>query len=250
MYEQEKSEIQILKSYLLTQIPTTPLPPNDILLSPNSIALSAAIAGLEKELTRMEREERLMKKFTATNASTSSPQVLQQWKKNMGVVDLEDDTADDMEYVKMTKEDANVAAGEDVAMDEKHDTTAVDEEEWEEEAYNPSPPAKKHARQNDEDAEEEEMKLLCQKLASSAVARIANANMRVGTPLGALGLALHTALVELTNGDDNDAIFRCTGVPDANATTQLLGVKATNLKGGGGGGFAPPIRELPRGVLV
>ena len=29
MYEQEKSEIQILKSYLQTQIPSTPLPPND-----------------------------------------------------------------------------------------------------------------------------------------------------------------------------------------------------------------------------
>ena len=54
MYEQEKSDIQILKSYLQTQIPATPLPPNDVLLSPNSVALKAAIAGLDKELGRLD----------------------------------------------------------------------------------------------------------------------------------------------------------------------------------------------------
>ena len=42
MYEQEKIEIQTLKSYLLSQIPATPLPPNGLLLSSNSVALNAA----------------------------------------------------------------------------------------------------------------------------------------------------------------------------------------------------------------
>mmetsp|Transcript_24664 Transcript_24664/g.53208 ORF Transcript_24664/g.53208 Transcript_24664/m.53208 type:complete len:551 (-) Transcript_24664:205-1857(-) len=230
MYEQEKIEIATLKSYLLSHIPTTLLPPNDILLSPKSVALTAAVAGLDKELVRLEREERLVKKFTANNDVAAAA---------TGVDDA------DMDYVKMNKED--------VTMDDKKDnaTTADnDEEEWEE-ATNPSP-AKKHARQeNKEQMEDENATKLCQTLASSAVARIANANIKVVTPLGALGLALHTALVELSQ-DEQDPLFRCTGVPDLDVTFQLLAssIKSTKKAGEGGGGFAPPIRELPRGELV
>lgn len=247
MYEQERSEIQTLKSYLLSQIPTTPLPPNDILLSPNSVALTAAIAGLDKELGRLDREERLVKKFTATNTNSSSNindmassgELVAAPNKKRG-----DDV--DMEYVKMTKEDAHAATAEDMDLTDKKD-----EEEWEEADASEASPAKKHPRQ-DEKKEDAENAQVCQKLASSSVARIANANVKVATPLGALGLALHTALVELVDENENggdDPIFRCTGVPDVGVSSQLLGVTVKGKKGGGGG-FAPPIRELPKGELV
>lgn len=231
MYEQEKSEIQTLKSHLLTQIPTIPLPPNDILLSPNSIAIKAAIAGLDKELVRLEREERLVKKFTCANDNDNVA-------ASAGVVDA------DMDYVKMNKEDATMD-------DKKEDEAAVDgddEEEWEE-ATNPTSPAKKHQRQNNtEQTQEDENAKLCQTLASSAVARISNANIKVITPLGALALALHTALLGLS---EDEPVFRCTGVPDMNVTSQLLAFSTkSSTKKTGGGGFAPPIRELPRGELV
>lgn len=235
MYEQEKSEIQILRAYLLSQVPATPLPPSDVLLSPNSVALKAAVAGLDKELARLEREERLVKKFAATtNCDAATMEV--GGGSNGGNAD---DDAADMEYVKMSKEDAPAATkGGDCAVE-----GGEDEEEWEEAGPAPS---KKHARQ--EEQAEDENAALCRELASSAVAKIASANVKVNTALGALGLALHSALMELTGGDGKDRLFRCTGVPDATVTAQLLG--SAVAKGGGGGGFAPPVRELPRGQLI
>ena len=227
MYAREKSEIQILKSYLLDTVPTTPLPPNDILLSSNSVALKAAIAGLDKELGRLEREERLLKKFTATGSGDKSAAA------TTGVRD--DDDADDMEFV--TKEDAAVT--DDVAMGDVRKGTA-DDEEWEEAEASP---AKKQQRQQDDDEE------ICQKLASSAVSRIASANIKVATPLGALGLILHTWLLELPDDKNGDPIFKCTGVPDGDVISQFLGL-SRKAKRGGVGGFALPIRELPKGDLV
>jgi len=56
-FKQDKAELQALKYYLLTQIPSTPLPPNDIILSPHSIALRAAVSGLDKSLARLEHED-------------------------------------------------------------------------------------------------------------------------------------------------------------------------------------------------
>ena len=236
MYEQEKSEINILKSYLLSQIPTTPLPPNDILLSPNSVALKAAISGLDKELSRLEREERLVAKFTASANSDAKKNT----NNNMG----EEDEAADMEYVKMSKEDCTSGVTAETA-----DDVNMDDGEWEE--ANPSP-AKKHQKQDDANNDDAEL-VRCQSLASTTVTRISNANVKVHTPLGALALALHTALVELTYNEkaDGDTIFRCTGVPDASVVSQLLGndIVAKQTKGGGGG-FALPVRELPRGELV
>ncbi|KAL3822320.1 hypothetical protein ACHAXA_002635 [Cyclostephanos tholiformis] len=47
--------------------------------------------------------------------------------------------------------------------------------------------------------------------------------------------------------------LRCTGVPDADVVIRLLGEEKNKVGVGGGvggGGFAPPIRELPRGQLV
>ena len=56
-FKQDKAELQALKYYLLTQIPTTPLPPNDIILSPHSVTLRAAVSGLDKALDRLVDEE-------------------------------------------------------------------------------------------------------------------------------------------------------------------------------------------------
>ncbi len=73
------------------------------------------------------------------------------------------------------------------------------------------------------------------------------------TPLGALGLAIHAALLAgLLDEDNNDegalilsSTLRCT---DADAASRLFGGVGTTVWEAGG--FAPPIRELPRGQLV
>ncbi|KAL9184616.1 hypothetical protein ACHAXT_012586 [Thalassiosira profunda] len=219
MHGKEKDEIRTLKAFLLSSIPTTPLPPNDVLLSPNSVALKAAIAGLDKELARLEREEKLVKKFTASSEAAA----VQKAGK-------EEDA--DMEYVQMSKEDA--------AGDVKMGGGEKDEEEWEE--AHPSPAKKPHTDGQSDDTAE-----LCQKLASAAVARIASANVKVSTPLGALALALHAALVEVSDAI-GEPLFKCTGVPDADVTSQLLGVTIQGKQKAGG--FAPPVRELPSSQLV
>jgi len=238
MYEQEKLEIIALKSYLLTQIPNTPLS-NDILLSSNSIALTAAISGLDKELVRLEREERLVKKFAA--ASNTSSDAADGMKASTSM-------ADDMEYVKMSKDDAAVSSSTsnnvDVKMDDGSSGKRDEDEEWEE--ANPSPiKQQKQESTNQNNAQV----VFCQSLASAVVSRIATANIKVASPLGALGLALHTALVELSyEDDDTTSMFTCTGVPDdQQVISQLFKGK---VQVSGGGGFASPIRELPRGELV
>jgi len=236
MYEQEKLEIQALKSYLLTQIPSTPLS-NDILLSSNSIALTAAISGLDKELVRLEREERLVKKFAAAS-NTSSDAADDCMKASTSI-------ADDMEYVKMSKDDAAMSTSSSNNVDVKMEDGSSkrdEDEEWEE--ANPSP-----IKQQKQESTKNAQVVFCQSLASAVVSRIATANIKVASPLGALGLALHTALVELSyEDDDNTTMFTCTGVPDdQQVISQLFNGK---VQVASEGGFASPIRELPRGELV
>jgi len=242
MYEKETEEINALKRYLLSQIPSTPLPPNNLLLSPKSIALKAAIAGLDKELGRLEREERLVRKFTNENTvyDSGSRGVASSTEHN----NADEDVA--MEYVKMTKEDAAADGEKDTTMKREYD----DEDDWEEAEAASSPSQKKQSLTDSQDLHHE----IAQKLSSSTISRIAKADARVDTPIGALGLALHTALVELTAANQGtkkmEQMFRCTGVPDGAIISQFLGEELKNAGGGCGGGFAPPIRELPKGVLV
>ena len=98
------------------------------------------------------------------------------------------------------------------------------------------------------------------RLSTSTISRISSSNATARTPLGALGLALHVALLAgLLDEDYEDegasmpsssTTLRCTGVPDADVASRLFGREVTTAVGGGAGGFAPPIRELPRGQLV
>lgn len=206
------------------------------------------MAGLDKELGRLEREERLVRKFTDENtvysggSSRAPPASTATNNKSE-----EEDVA--MEYVKMTKEDAADDNITTATMKRENDD---DEEDWEEAEATPSPSKKKASLTDDSQDLREK---IAQKWASSTISRIAKADARVETPVGALGLALHTALLELTaviNQQGNkktEQMFRCTGVPDEAIISQFLG-KANMKKSGEGGGFAPPIRELPKGVLI
>lgn len=67
-------------------------------------------------------------------------------------------------------------------------------------------------------------------LAQSSIAAMANAKTDVASPLAAIALALHAALTGETLN------FKCTGIPDDSTASS--------------GGFAAPIRELPKTQLV
>jgi hypothetical protein len=202
MYEKEKSEILRLKQHLLSI-------PSNLGLASDSVAIRAAIAGLDKELSRLGREEKLMQRFKAASDTTNEKAS----KSN------EDDV--DMEYVKMSKADASDGDVHDDKEEEWMDATASNSDE-------------------------------AQQWASSTIARISSGNVKVETALGALGLVLHGALMELsaTGGGDK---FKCTGVP-AEDVLYELSLSATSKQGGKRkvqyDGFAPPVRELPNGQLV
>ncbi|KAL7451974.1 hypothetical protein ACHAWC_004328, partial [Mediolabrus comicus] len=260
MYEQEKLEIGALKQYLLSQIPSTPLPPNNILLSSKSVALKAAVAGLDKELGRLEREERLVRKFTNENTvyhgtgttvgSSAAASASHASSSNYKNDNADEDVA--MEYVKMSKEDAENDTTTTTTTTAMKRENNDDEEDWEEAEASPLS-KKKPSLTESQDLREQ----IATKWASSTISHIAKVDARAETPVGALGLALHTALVELTssvNGSNKkmEQMFRCTGVPDESIVLQFLGEDKKKESGGGGGmgGFAPSIRELPKGVLV
>lgn len=195
MYEKEKSEIQRLKQYLLTSLPS------NLNLSSDSVAITAAIAGLDKETARLSREEKLIQRFQSVRKTED--------------VDMENS------FVKMSKDDAT-SQEDDEKDDEWMETTVSD---------------------GDDEA---------QKWASAAINRISSGGVKVKSPLGALGLVLHGALLELSSNDRGDGKFICTGVPPQDVLAELL------VSSGGGlskpkvqdDGFAPPVRELPNGQLV
>jgi hypothetical protein len=84
-------------------------------------------------------------------------------------------------------------------------------------------------------------------LAKCAISDMSSANIQVSTPVAALALALHSALRSDFLG------FKCTGVPEEedcfssdlkiSATTTTTTKKKSN-------GFAPPVRELPKGKFL
>ena len=195
MYEKERSEIQRLKQHLLTSLPS------NLGLASDSVAIRAAIAGLDKETSRLEREEKLMQRFKAASENTNNEKAT-----------AEEDV--DIEYVKMSK--ADVSEGENLKDEDWMDATTSSEDE-------------------------------AQKWASAAIARISSGNVKVGTALGALGLVLHSALMELSTAGNRK--LKCTGVPPADVLAELS-VTSAGLKPKQDDGFAPPVRELPNGQLV
>lgn len=191
MYEKERSEIQRLKQHILTSLPS------NLGLSPDSVAITAAIAGLDKETSRLEREEKLINRFKAANENT-------------------DDI--DTEYVKMSKDDAAASEVEHEKDDEWMDATASSADD-------------------------------AQKWASMAVSRISSGGVKVESALGALGLVLHCALLEL-NRNNGGGKLRCTGVPAEDVLYELSVSKGGVKPKVQDDGFAPPVRELPGGQLV
>lgn len=265
--ERLKYELRTLQSYLRNVVPLTPLSPDNLILSPDSLAIRSAIAGLENQLLRLERDEKLRRKFASTNENENCGGKKSNSKSiNDYGISREDEEDMDDGYVKMTKDEAATAAlttskpavatagGASATKDDDDgNEDAIMDDDWEE-AGN---------IKNDEDFQKDDSLLVNEcirternnsenedlqeqyfrSLASATVAQIASSKIHVATPLGALGLALHIALLlkggkrsGSTGIGDNE--LRCTGVPSPDDGE------------GGSGGFAPPVRELPPGVLV
>jgi hypothetical protein len=261
--ERQQYELRTLHSYLLTIVPSTPLPPDNLLLSPNSIAIQSAIAGIENQLVKLERDEKLRRKFALNEkgGSGSNPSSSSSTKANCSTtMEKENDEEEDMddEYVKMTKEDAAAAtmtmmsttaaaaaAAAAATKSTNDDDDAKMDDDWEE--TDRRIVDLRGGQAVGQEGGQMELTITdfddqyFRYLASTTIAKIASSKINVGTPLGALALALHIALLikrgarSGVGGGNGGNELRCTGVPPLED---------------GNGGFAPPVRELPPGVLV
>lgn len=286
MFEREKIEIRTLRDYLSSSefVGLTDSNSSAVLFVPppspraghsgdfiphrrgnssSSLAIRAAISGLDAELARLDREERLLDKFqraSSSSAETAAASFLSG------------------EFVTMSREDAVARNGSsnDIGDDAKMMTNDDDDDDWE--VANTKIDASHDEKNNNDSIDYEkddetsyipnrEQKMM-ELLASNVVKRISTCNIKVKTELGVIGLALHTAILALGSERQQQSeseqyeLLKCTGIPsDMNIIHQLLrnhfhimkdenDNSSSNSNSSGGGGFAPPIRELPRGQLV
>ena len=192
---QEKEEIEILKRHILSckELPGS------------SCAIRAALNGLEKELQRINRDQKLREKF-------SKP------KSNMKERDDVNESDDDSDWKIEEGMEKNKTGYKVNGADDKGDDAIL--MEWQD--VNRSPTSELSAA-----GLFSEESIIGKKLAEEAISKIASVDAKVSDGLSAIAVVIHSALLsDLLN-------FKCTGVPDTNTSTSS-------------GGFAKPIRELPK----
>jgi len=212
-YERELKEVETLRK-IISRCNVIP---------PKCRAVQAALKALDGEAKRIVRDEKLRKKFSIPNGNSNNGCASTSKCSND-----EDEPMSD-EYHKVQKEEneeskngrgrgPNVPSGDDLLM------------EWQD----VQPPPRlldDDSLANDQENQVflvEEVSDLGRSLSDASVRSIASANIEIVSPLSAIALAIHGALV-------SDYLqFGCTGIPDT-------GKKS---------GFAAPIRQLPKGKFL
>jgi len=166
-----KEEIEILRRHILA-CPELP---------GNSCAIKAALNGLEKELQRMNRDQKLKEKFAMSSKKEKAIDILKQ--------EMEDADTEIVDWKKesILNRDENQQVDDSILM------------EWQDVD---SPNIEIAPGSTFEES------ILGKKLAEIALSKIANADAKVSDDLSAIALVLHSALLsEVLN-------FKCTGVPE------------------------------------
>ena len=197
----DEEEFKRLRSYI-QKCPEVPA---------KSRAIQAALAGLDLEWKRIERDAKLKRKFNASTLSTTT---------TTATIKMENER-----LATSTSADSNTTSARTSntgpMLSSTGETAETDDDlmgEWQ-----------------DVGAQEPQSSLLGARLAQLAVAVMAQHQVSVKTPLAAIALALHASLVSPILG------LACTGVPETPPTNTTTSTSK---------GFAPPIRELPKGQLL
>jgi hypothetical protein len=177
-------------------------------VSRTSPAIKSALEGLEKEKQRRIRDAKLQAKFggTSTNAAVSSSAT------DPDVVVVENMGSPTIRTVKYTStdEDQDSMEWQDVQQhksdDEDPDGSAV--------------------MASSSEIVDDGSSYLGQQLSKTCVDAISEYRAHVSSPVAAIAVAFHAALRSPLLG------FACTGIPEDPKSS--------------GGGFAPPVRELPK----
>eukprot|EP00980_Cylindrotheca_fusiformis_P031152 scaffold25895_cov108-Cylindrotheca_fusiformis.AAC.5 len=195
-------------------------------------AIKAALEGIEREEKRQERDAKLQRKFAATQSNstktTTTTAAVNGGSNNYKNSTLSDSAvmvaggSDDPQTRTRNSKSSEEANYNNRNVEEEEDD---DDMEWQDIAKNKS--------EDEEEASEDDTSFLGKELAKLAIDSISKHNVKVSSPVAAIALVIHAAL------RSEVLQFACTGIPES----------STSKKGNGGGGFAPPVRELTNQFL-
>lgn len=209
-------EFDQVKQYLLN----CPLVPS------NHPAIQVAVAAIDKEQQRMERDRKLQQKFSQGKQPISSTAVGGESTMSSSVLD------DSVVVVERRSSRSSSPTTTTPAFPppaiESDDNDMADEMEWQDVQ------AKEKEAWDDDDNDDDDDptstttgSFLGKQLAKLTIDAIAEHHTKLQSPLASIAVAFHASLRSDVLG------FNCTGVPeDPSAASK--------------GGFAPPIRELPK----
>jgi len=265
-----KDEITLVKRYML-QCPDVPS---------NSIAIQTCIVALDKELKKIDRDEKLRMKFAKENEEADNYKLKQEQEQQQQQQQMIQDD-DDVVCVEMslsmeekiTNEnstqdvDRTVPVGgvndEDTRLDEWQDVTVGTINTCTTTTNKPNGNGidttgtgtmqgfNKNETMESNDNEDIDMpSLLGVALAQKAISDMSSANILISTPIAAISLALHACL------RSDILMFKCTGVPDNEVFASVSTSDKNNNNSNSNnakkknGGFAAPVRELPKGKFL
>jgi hypothetical protein len=203
-------------------------------------AVRAALEGLDRELSRRRRDEALRAKFLSESGAGGAAAAGRLQREGGG----EGEGLSPAEIVMVDASDTGIPApppSSPAAADPRMEEDG-EEEDWHEVQENsgsehPNVPGgaggdpQPHASSS---SSYPAGGSLGAELAREAISAVALFEVRVRSPVQAAAAALHAALRGPRLG------FACTGVPDPGSKSAAGGGAGT------GGGFAPPVRELPK----
>ena len=197
-------------------------------ISPEHPALKGALEGLERERQRRERDAKLQRKFAASSSAAGSGNTSSLENGNAAASNSGNNLAGSSVSLHSSSM-ASSTIGDDVVVIDQPSTLGLassshnsdpEMNEWQDVADVTRASSTKTPQGDDDDT----TSFIGEKLAKVAIDAISEHQVKVKSPVAAIAAALHASLRSDVLG------FACTGIPeDSNK-----------------GGFAAPIRELPK----
>jgi len=190
----------------------------------------------------MERDEKLRLRFAKEKAEADAH--VQASNRNNTFNSNNNSDDDDVVCVEMSRSTEDLAGAR---METCVDVSGEGEGEWQDVDVvdrDESSSFKDNNNNNKEDLPSPSA--LGISLSQAAIADMSHANILVRTPVAALALALHASLRSDILG------FKCTGVPEEDNCFSSDPISSSSLSSGEkrNSGFAPPVRELPKGKFL
>lgn len=188
----------------------------DSICTKDSQAIRTCVLALDEQMKRLIRDEKLREKFRDSLSDRKSHMVVQAVDSNINMEeeDLVQVEKAEQESITVTREEG------DIPLDSEWESIPLEDVEAADNNNQMYPSS-----------------ILGETLAQKAISDMSESGTTVSTPISALALVLHSAIRSNLIG------FKCTGIPEGE---RWISPNATSKKNT----FAPPVRELSKGVFV